>query len=501
MLLTKPKLLLCTVALASPLLAQTPAEQPLPAAPSAVIAAQAESLAKPAGSGMTFASATVPGPGHLPIELAKDGPLPLTLDDAISLGLERNIRLKYDVANLKAVKGDSLGVVNALLPNVALNAQSSAQEVNLAAMGFKPGLFAGSSLLPPGTVIPEIVKVNLTQASLNASQVLFNLPDYELYRGTKNEKAVVELTNLSDRGDVILSVGEAYLQILADQSNLANAQAQERSAKTLYDQATARLNAGVGIRLDALRGQVEYQQRQQDTASATSKLAKDTIQLNRILGLPAGQQLQLLTTAPFAELDAMDLNAEMLTAFAHRKDLLSLQQQIEVTERELRAVKYQRLPTLAFNGFYGIIGLDPGPYHGNFVAEGTISVPIFREAGQRGEQEVASAQLTALHQRETDLRVAIESQIRTATLDVEAAHKLVEVAQSNVTLAQQELSDEHDRFTAGVDDDLPVVDAEASVASAQSQLVQSLYQYNVAKLQLARYTGVIESRYRTYFGQ
>jgi outer membrane protein TolC len=504
MLLTQPKLLLCTVALSLPLVAQTAAQQPLPAAPSAVIAAQNEALAKPAGSGMTFASATVPGPGRLPIELAKDGPLPLTLDDAIALGLERNIRLQYDVANQRAVKGDSLGVVNALLPNITANAQSSAEEINLAAMGFKPSLiakFASSGLLPPGTNFPTIVKVNLTQASLNASQVLFNLPDYELYRGTRNEKAVVDLNYLADRGDLILAVGEAYLQVIADQSNLANAQAQERSSKTLYDQASAKLTAGVGIRIDALRGQVEYQQRQQDTASATSKLAKDTIQLDRILGLPAGQPLQLLTTAPFAELDAMDLNAEMLTAFAHRKDLLSLQQQIEVTERELRAVRYQRLPTLAFNGFYGLIGLDQGPYHGNFVAEGTISVPIFREAGQRGEQEVADAQLTALHQRETDLRVAIEAQIRTAALDVEAAHKLVEVAQSNVSLAQQELSDEHDRFTAGVDDDLPLVDAEAAVASAQSQLVQSLYQYNVAKLQLARYTGVIESRYRTYLGQ
>jgi outer membrane protein TolC len=70
-----------------------------------------------------------------------------------------------------------------------------------------------------------------------------------------------------------------------------------------------------------------------------------------------------------------------------------------------------------------------------------------------------------------------------------------------VDLAQQELSDERDRFSAGVDDNLPVVDAEASVASAQAQLVRSLYQYNVAKLQLARNTGIIESRYRTYLGQ
>jgi outer membrane protein TolC len=52
-----------------------------------------------------------------------------------------------------------------------------------------------------------------------------------------------------------------------------------------------------------------------------------------------------------------------------------------------------------------------------------------------------------------------------------------------------------------VDDDLPVVDAEASLADAQAQLVRSLYQYNVAKLQLARNTGVVETRYRSYLGK
>jgi outer membrane protein TolC len=86
-------------------------------------------------------------------------------------------------------------------------------------------------------------------------------------------------------------------------------------------------------------------------------------------------------------------------------------------------------------------------------------------------------------------------------LDVNAADELLKVSQSNVELAQQELSDERDRFAAGVDDDLPVVDAEASLADAQAQLVRSLYQYNVAKLQLARNTGVVETRYRSYLGK
>jgi outer membrane protein TolC len=86
-------------------------------------------------------------------------------------------------------------------------------------------------------------------------------------------------------------------------------------------------------------------------------------------------------------------------------------------------------------------------------------------------------------------------------LDVNAAKELVKVSQSNVELARQELADERDRFSAGVDDNLPVVDAEASVASADATLVKSLYQYNVAKLQLARNTGVVETRYRSYLGQ
>lgn len=481
------------------------AQTALPSDPSTLLADQSEKLTQPAGSSFVFtAPATTVGPGDLPIEQPQDAPLPLSLDDAIALGLDRNVRLKYDRANQRAVKGYTLGVFNALLPNLTLDAQSSAQEINLAGMGFKPALFAKfakSGLIPPGFVIATIVKVNTTQAKVSLDQQVFNATDFELYRGIQHESSYVDLNLLSDRGDLVLTVGTIYLQLLADQANLTNAQAQERSAKTLFDQASAKQSAGVGIHLDTLRGQVEYQQRQQDVIAAQNTLDKDIIQLDRIIGLPAGQQLRLTDTEPFAELAMMDLDAAKITAYRHRKDLLSLQQEIQVSSLELSAVKFQRLPTVAVNGYYGVIGLTQGPYHGDFVAQGTLRFPIFREAAQRGEQQVIDSQLTALHQRETDLRVTIDAQIRSSMLDVNAADELVKVSQSNVELAQQELSDERDRFAAGVDDDLPVVDAEASLADAQAQLVRSLYQYNVAKLQLARNTGVVETRYRSYLGK
>jgi outer membrane protein TolC len=312
---------------------------------------------------------------------------------------------------------------------------------------------------------------------------------------------VVDLDVLTGRGDLVLTVGSAYLQVLADQTNLTNTQAQEQAAKTVYDQSSQRRQAGVGTSLDEHRAQVEYQQREQATIAADNQLAKDTIQLNRIMGLPAGQKLELTDTAPFTELAEMDLDRAKETAYRHRKDYLSLQAQILVADRELRAVRYQRLPTVAFNGFYGVLGETTGLYHGVFLAEGSLKFPIFNEAEQRGQQDQVNAQLTSLRQRLADLRENVDSQIRSSMLDVQSSDQLVKVAQSNVALSQQILSDARQRYTAGVDDNLAVVDAQADVTSAEAQLVQALYQYNVAKLGLARNTGVVETRYRTYLGK
>ena len=100
-----------------------------------------------------------------------------------------------------------------------------------------------------------------------------------------------------------------------------------------------------------------------------------------------------------------------------------------------------------------------------------------------------------------DLRGHIDQQVRSAMMDVTTTHKLVEVARSNVELATRELSDETDRVNAGVDDNLPLVDAQATLASAQNNLIESLYQYNLSKLALARSAGILEQQYRVYLGR
>ena len=487
--------------------ATTSSQTPLPQAPSALInpliSSQDAGISRPPGSGVTFAApSTILGPGGLAIEKPFDGPLRLSLDDAISLGLQRNLRLRFERANQQAARGYRGQIVNAINPGLQFRAASSIQEINLAALGFNPSAL-GPALaglgLPVGN-FPSIVKVNTTSVQVSANQRIVDFSAFELLRAIKPEFRAVDLTTARSNGDVVQAVATAYFRVLADETSLANSIQQETSAKVLLDQATARDAAGVGVRLDVLRAQVEYQQRQQQHLSADAQLDKDGIQLNRIMGIPAGQELDLTDDTPFSEIADLDVEQAKQTAYLHRNDLLSLQASIEVAAHELKAIKFQRLPTLAVNGFYGILGLDQGPYHGVFNAAAQLRVPVFREAGQRGEEQTAAAQLQSLREQESSLRGDIDAQVRSNLLDVASTLQLVKVAQSNVDLSQAALSDARDRFSAGVTDNLEEVDALASVTGAQSQLNNALFQYNVAKLSLAHAIGVLQIRYRAFLG-
>ena len=197
----------------------------------------------------------------------------------------------------------------------------------------------------------------------------------------------------------------------------------------------------------------------------------------------------------------MSLDDTKVLAYERRKDLLELEAQLEVAERSRKAVKYERMPSLAFNGYYGVLGETHGLYHGVFAAQGVLKIPIFEEGRFRGESEVAAANEIGLRRQIESLRVTIDAQIRASRLDVESSAELVKVARSNVDLATQALQDTRDRFAAGVDDNLPVVQAQATLAAAQSRLTATEFQFNQAKLALARNTGVVETQYKQYLGR
>jgi outer membrane protein TolC len=172
--------------------------------------------------------------------------------------------------------------------------------------------------------------------------------------------------------------------------------------------------------------------------------------------------------------------------------------QVRSAEFARKAASAERYPSIAAETDYGLSGVNPGSSHGTVDAAATLRIPIFQGGKVHGDVLRADASLSEQKQRLEDLRAKIDQEVRDAYLDLEASAQEVSVEKSAVTLATQTLEQSRDRFTSGVTDDIEVVQAQDALAIAKDAYIASLYSYNLAKISLARATGVAESRYSEY---
>jgi outer membrane protein TolC len=153
---------------------------------------------------------------------------------------------------------------------------------------------------------------------------------------------------------------------------------------------------------------------------------------------------------------------------------------------------------LDFLANYGTAGVNLGDSHGVFTVGATLAIPIFAGGKAHADALEAEATLRQRRQQMENLRGQIDFEVRTALLDLRAAADQVQVARSALDLANQTLDQARDRFSAGVTDNLEVVQAQESVASANENYINSLYAHNVAKVSLARAIGFAEQGVRQY---
>jgi outer membrane protein TolC len=77
-------------------------------------------------------------------------------------------------------------------------------------------------------------------------------------------------------------------------------------------------------------------------------------------------------------------------------------------------------------------------------------------------------------------------------LDLKSAAEQVAVARGNVDLANETVVEARDRFSAGVADNVEVIQAQQLLASANENYISSLNAHNQAKIALATALGQAE---------
>lgn len=439
-------------------------------------------------------SAQNPVYGSVPEAKPTPGVLSLTFSEAIDRALRQNLAGLLSAYNTIEARGEKWQKLSELLPDVKGSVQEAAQKQSLAALGFEKFPSGG----PFGKVSPVIGPFSYFDVRASATQRLFDWKEIQKYRSSVIGESVARF-NLKDARDlVVLATGSAYLQAIAGAARVETAQAQVETAKALYDKAVAQQQAGVAPVIDTLRAQVEYQSRQQQLISATNDFAKQKLSLARVIGLASGQEFVLADKAPYEPFPIPDLETSLQRAYSSRSDYKAARDRLTAAQLERNAAIAGYFPTLELATDFGEIGPTPGSVLPTYHVFGTLNIPIFQGGKVHGDILKAEASLRQAEAQMADVRGQIDQDIRNALFDLKSSAEQVEVAQSSVNLAEQALVQSRDRFSAGVTDNLEVVQAQQSVASAHEQLISSLYLNNLAKVSFARALGRAEEGIREY---
>ncbi len=436
--------------------------------------------------------------GSVPQGTASSTPIALTLGDAISRGLKTNLGLLTSEQSSRETRAERYRALAGLLPNVTGQLSMTEQQLNLQALGFAATFPANL-----GFAIPKIVgPFSYQAAQANATVPLFDYTAINNYRSSRENLKASVLSIKNARDLVVEAVGDAYLRIIADAALVFATQAEIEADTAVYVNATRRHEAGVAIGIDVLRSQVELKQRQQALVAQTNQLAKDKLALGRVIGLPIGQDFTVADPSASVPLEAMSLQDALAKAYEHRPDFQAAKAQLAAAEFSLRAAKAERYPTLQASGFYGAEGLRLlTNSHGVFQATGSVQFNIFDGGRIKADIIQNDAELKNRRNDVENLRGQIDYEVRGALLDLKSASDQVDVARTNVELANQTLKQARDRFAAGVTNTVEVVQAQQSVAEADENLISAQYQYNVAKVSLARALGLAEEGIRAYFNK
>ena len=406
----------------------------------------------------------------------------LSLREAVARGLDYNLGAVGLAQAVRQAHGQTRVARSALLPNVTGDLAETVETVNLQALGVR---FSAPGFSTPAVVGP----FNYMDLRAQLSQTVADLTALNNYRSSKEILRANQLSAQDARDLVVLAVTGAYLQVIAAQARVESSRAQLGTANALYDQTSQQFQFGKAPQLDVNRSHVEVLTEQQRLASLQNDLAKQKINLARLTGLSPTDQYQITDEVPFAPAPTIGVEDAVKQALDRRPDLKAAQAQVQAAVWTLSAARDERLPSVSVDANYGAIGTNPGQAHGTYTVTGTLRVPIWQGGRVAGDIEEADATVTQRRAELEDAKAQIESQVRQAFLDLQAATTQVDVAQQSLQVNQETLDQTRMRLEAGVSNNVELVQSQQSVASAQLDYINSVFAHNVAKLSLARALG------------
>jgi outer membrane protein TolC len=298
---------------------------------------------------------------------------------------------------------------------------------------------------------------------------------------------------------IIDQVASAYYRFLNAEGQRQAAEVSLENARTVEEDAKARLVNGLATKPDELEATAARAQAEFDLQATVGAVDVARGDLATVIGIAPG------TVFKVEDIDALKLpssiadsvDQEIDRAFSQRPDLLQQLARLRAADASVKQAKSAYFPSLSFKGdgglgrAYGQQDLFPGHYAEGEVWTAELDLKWTLFDGARREYRIAQANADkkAAQAQIDALRDQVANEVWTAYANMQTALRQQQAAAVLVTASQQSYEAAHQAYGYGVRNLLDVVSAQKALAQARSEDISARTQLLLEVTNLAFHTG------------
>lgn len=416
--------------------------------------------------------------------LATDAPaIELSLRNALELAPTANFQVLLAREAVTAQGQSVRSARSALLPQVQMQAsqfRAMAPNTDPLALSFPE--------------IPDRFYVDRFDAVLRTSLSLVNTRSMDDWRISKLTLRATQLQLDNTVQDILQMIANAYFTHWRNQRRLEVIDTTLERDRILLQIATDQKEAGVATALDVTRAEVGLARNELVRLQQETMVMESSLLLKRILNLSLGEPL-VLTDSTIGDASQQDIARFNLEAvLAQRADYQQLLSELERQQLAHRATKRERLPDLTLSGQWGYASPTiSDDLREQWAIQLGVSMPVFEGFRLDSQQRIAASLIRQKEIQLSDLKSQIEMDYRLVIQQLQSSWEQVSVARRSRNLNEREYDLEKIRFQQGVADNSDVVNAQTRLADSEDALVEAEYQHLLAKIELARVEGHVQT--------
>lgn len=395
-----------------------------------------------------------------------------TLDECIAYALDHSIAVQQSALRSTSANLDITEAKDAFLPTLNAGAQQS--------FAFGRGLTSDNTYADRNT--------SQTGWSVNLSLPIFQgLAAKRRLDYARATLHAADARTAAARDDLTLRIIGQYLQVLYYGEMEQLAIEQMRMSRVELKRRTVLIEAGKIPELDLRQAESQLAQDSLSAVSAASDRELALFELSRLMQLP---DITAFDIAPLATTGDLPLipNAETVAhnATEFNNTLRAARLDIEAADRSISLARTGYIPKLSFNAglgssYYHLAGADNAPFHSqmrdNFsrTLGFTLSIPIFDGFATRNSERRARLQHTEASLAYDDAVYTLNTAIRQAWYQAEAAVRKYDAAVVAEQTAQLAFEAMEEKYNFGRANSTEYEQARSTLLNAQIQTIQARY--------------------------